>query len=192
MTTYISVIAPENSMSTSCLSSMLRLQHTRYQGSIMIDISRSVQESLSKAKNLESIGRIVLVHESCGVSSDFITKDHPHPIVCAGYGQSAIDWERIVSGFPYETEAECAREGIVYNFDITKSTPTGTEYVKTDECESKIISCSPDAIDKLESSLDTSTYTLRSPSHIYVQADTLHNVEFCFVGSFIDKYKSQS
>jgi len=158
----------------------------------MIDVSRSVPESLSKVKTLENIGRVVLIHESCGVSSDFITKDHPHPIVCVGYGQSTIDWERIVSEFPYDSEADCARAGNVYNFDIKKAIPEGTEYVKTDTCESKIVSFSLDVIDTIESSLDVDTFMLRTPSHVYVPAETLHNVEFCFAGTFIDKYKTQT
>lgn len=188
MTTYVSIIAPENTMSTTCLSSMLRLQHARHAGSFTVDISKSIRESIAKAKTLSNLHRVVLLHESCGVSSDFFTKDHPHPIVCAGYGKSDIDWDRMSSGFPYETDTECDNAGRVYSFDVSTAEPAGAEYVQTKECESKIISCSPESLDSLEVSLDTDTYTLQTPSHIYVPGHTLHNVEFCFVGSFVEKY----
>lgn len=191
MTTYISIVTPENHMSTSCLSSMLRLQHTPYAGSLMFDISQSVRESITKAKKLENLRRVVILHESCGVSSDFVTTPHPHPIVCAGYGQSAIDWERMSKTFPHDTSESCASAGSVYNFNLDRAESEGTDYLKIDECECKIISCSPDALWNLETSFDTDTYTVRTPCHVYIPATTLHNVEFCFVGSFIDKYGSK-
>ena len=188
MTHFLSVISPDNTMSTSCLSSLLRLQQMRWGGSLMIDVSPSVETALTKAKNLTELTRVVILHASCGVSSSFITHDHPHPIVVAGYGMSAIDWGRMDRDFPYDTPAACAEAGTVYNFDIDTVESVGAEYLKTNACESKIMSIHPDAIDDVLSALDPATYIVSTPLHIYIDAQTLHNVEFCFVGSFIDKY----
>ena len=193
MTTFLSIIAPDNTLSTSCLSSILHLQQSRSTASIMIDISNSLRQALYKAKQLESVTRIVCLHATCGVKSVFVTKEHPHPIVTAGYGVSSIDWNRMVRDFPYETVDACKESGVMYNFDISKATPVDSEYMMTDTCEAKIISIDPASIDIIESHLDQDTYALSTKSHVYIDAETLHNVEFCFVGSFIEKYaKKQS
>lgn len=188
MTTFLSIISPDNTLSTSCLSSILRLQQSRTPGSIMIDISKSLRESLYKAKQLESLSRVVCLHASCGINSDFITKNHPHPVVTAGYGISPIDWNRMIRDFPYDTEDACKEAGTMYNFDVTKAVSVDSEYMSTDTCEAKIISIAPDSIETVETSLDPDTYILSTKTHVYINAEALHNVEFCFVGSFIEKY----
>lgn len=188
MTTFLSIISPDNTLSTTSLTSILRLQHSNAPGSIMIDISKTLRQALYKAKQLESLKRVVCIHATCGISSDFIIKDHPHSIVTAGYGISPIDWNRMVRDFPYETVDACKESGAMYNFDITKASPVDSEYMTAETCEAKIISISPESIDDVESKLDPETYILSTRSHIYINAETLHNVEFCFVGTFIEKY----
>lgn len=154
----------------------------------MIDISPSVETALTKAKALTDVTRVVVFDASCGVSASFITHDHPHPIVVAGYGMSTIDWDRMARNFPYDTPDACADAGTIYNFDISNADSVDAEYLKTNECEAKIMSIHPDAIDDVLESFSPATYTLKTPSHVFIDSETLHNVEFCFVGSFIDKY----
>jgi hypothetical protein len=188
MTTFVSIIAPENTLSTSCLSSILRLQHSRTTAPIMIDISPTLHQAFYKAKQLDSIKRIVCIHGTCGVSSDFILKEHPYPIVTTGYGVSSIDWERMRQNLPCDSVETCKEAGVIYNFDITKASPVDSAYMMIDTCEAKLLSFSPDVIETIETEMDHETYELKTRAHVYVDADTLHNVEFCFVGSFIEKY----
>ena len=135
-----------------------------------------------------SASRLVMIHESAGVSPVFMFTEHPHPITIAGYGVSAIDWDHMAANAPYTSAAECTHAGMTFNVNPDTCEKIDETYIKTTEpCEAKIISITRDGLD--EAFVHVSQHmTIKCPVHVCVDADTGNNVEFCFIGTMIEKY----